>query len=84
MCWGSTCVTEKQIKPLLRAVAPIWEREDSDYPDYVKVPMANGCVVTYRRDVHQPIPQCLPAGERVRIIKERLYKKRGKQSEKAL
>ena len=72
----------QQIKPLLRTVAPIWETDASDYPDIVKVPMENGHIVTYRREIEQPIPQCMPqsAQEIIQILKRNSFggqKKKG-------
>ena len=46
--------TVDQIKPLHNAVAPIWEHDTSDYPDIVKVAMADGHVITYQRVIEQP------------------------------
>ena len=61
-----------QIKPLGTG-APIWEYDSSDYPDLLKMPMEDGHVVTYRREVEQPHPQCMKAVELIRIMKGHTY-----------
>ena len=53
----------EQIKPLNHSVAAIWEHETSDYPDLIKVPMEDGKVVSFRREIEQPHPQCRKALE---------------------
>lgn len=45
---------ESKIRPIADVV-PIWEH-DGQYPDLIKVAMADGQVVTYRLDVQQPHP----------------------------
>ena len=62
-----------QIKPLANSAAPIWEHEGSDYPDLIKVAMENGHVVTYRREIEQPHPQCMKSIELIRLMKEHTY-----------
>lgn len=65
-----------QIKPLNNIVAPIWEHGFSDYPDMIKVPMEDGKVITYRREITQPHPQVLKACEIIRKMKDgRRYRK---------
>ena len=44
-----------QVLPLPK-VKGIWERESSVYPDVIRVPMADGRVINYFRDVEQPAP----------------------------
>lgn len=63
----------KQIKPLDHRVAAIWEHEWSDYPDLIKVPMEGGKVISYRREIEQPHPQCLKTLEIIRLMKEHTY-----------
>ena len=46
---------EGQIAPLAD-VTPIWEHDYSDYPDMIRVAMADGTVVNYRIDVRLPHP----------------------------
>ena len=73
--WGWICVIEiktKQIKPL-GSGAPIWENDTSDYPDVIKVPMADGHVITYRRDMSQQDPRLLRSIELIRIMKKHTY-----------
>ena len=47
----------EKIKPINHTVAAIWEKDYSDYPDLIKIPMENGRVITYRREIQQPEPQ---------------------------
>ena len=65
--------TVDQIKPLHNAVAPIWEHDTSDYPDVVKVAMADGHVITYQRVIEQPHPNCLKAIDLIKIMKGHTY-----------
>lgn len=58
----------EQIKPAKQAMAPIWEREGSDYPDLIKVPMEDGNVITYRRDITQPGPVFLDTRKLIGIL----------------
>lgn len=66
----------KQIKPL-GSGAPIWEYESSDYPDLLKMPMEDGHVVTYRREIEQPEPRVMKSIELIanmnRLIRENTY-----------
>lgn len=50
-----------QVRPLNRTVAPVWEREASDYPDLIKVPMEDGKVISYRREIEFPHPSFVKA-----------------------
>ena len=50
-----------QIRPLANSGAPIWDYMSSDYPDRIKMPMEDGRVITYRREIEQPHPQCQKA-----------------------
>jgi hypothetical protein len=61
-----------QIKPLGTG-APIWESEASVYPDLLKMPMADGQVITYRREIEQPHPQCVKAVELIRMMKDTTF-----------
>ena len=61
-----------QIKPLGTG-APIWECDGSDYPDILKMPMEDGNVITYRREIEQPHPQCLKAVELIRMMKDNTF-----------
>lgn len=38
-----------KVKPLID-VLPVWDDEDSDYPDAVRIAMEDGNVITYRID----------------------------------
>lgn len=66
-------IKTEQIKPLNHSVAAIWEHDWSDYPDLIKVPMEGGQVITYRRVIEQPHPQCLKTIEIIRLMKEHTY-----------
>ena len=51
--------TEKAIRVLpLPKITGGWEHDWSTYPDFVRIPMSDGSVRTYRREVEQPHPQC--------------------------
>jgi len=62
-----------QIKPLAGSGAPIWEHESSDYPDILKIPMEDGHVITYRREVRQPDPRVMKSLDLIRIMKANTY-----------
>ena len=47
---------ESKIRPLAD-VTPCWDFDGSRYPDRVKIPMADGTVMTYRIIVEMPKPQ---------------------------
>ena len=66
-------LAEKQIKPLNPSVAAIWEHEGSDYPDLIKLPMEDGRVISYRREITQPHPQCMTAVDIIRLMKDSTY-----------
>ena len=61
-----------QIKPLPQS-APIWEYETSDYPDLPKVPMENGHVITYRREIEQPEPRVMKCIDLIRVMNKCTY-----------
>lgn len=65
-----------QIKPLGTG-APIWEHDSSDYPDLLKMPMEDGQVITYRREIRQPEPRvtrsCQLIRDMGRLIRENTY-----------
>lgn len=61
-----------QIKPLPQS-APIWEYETSDYPDLLKVPMENGHVITYRREIEQPEPRVMKCIDLIRVMNKCTY-----------
>ena len=54
-------------------VTGYWHHDFSDYPDEVKVKMADGKSVTYVRQIEQPHPQCLKSIELIRIMKDSTY-----------
>ena len=66
----------RQIKPL-GAGAPIWEHDSSDYPDLLKMPMNDGQVITYRREIQQPEPRVMRSIDLIRqmnrLIRENTY-----------
>lgn len=48
-------MSEIRVLPLPK-VTGIWDRDVSRYPDRIKVPMADGKVVTYHIDIEIPHP----------------------------
>lgn len=62
-----------QIKPLAGSGAPIWEHDSSDYPDLLKVPMEDGHVITYRREIQQPDPRVMKSIDLIRLMKNNTY-----------
>lgn len=72
-----------QIKPLNPQVAGIWENAWSDYPDTIKIPMEDGHVVTYRREIEQPHPQCIKAIDLIKVMKGHTYGGNGKHTKKS-
>lgn len=61
------------IKPLNPSLAAIWEHEDSDYPDLIKVPMEGGKVITYRREIQQPEPMLLKSIDLIQSMNATIY-----------
>ena len=62
-----------QIKPLNPQVAGIWEYSWSDYPDMIKIPMEDGHVVTYRREIEQPHPAVMKCVDLIRVMNDCTY-----------
>ena len=62
-----------QVKPINPTVACAWDNAWSDYPDVVKIPMEDGHVVTYRREIEQPHPKCLKTVELIRLMQGCTY-----------
>ena len=62
-----------QIKPLNQQVAGIWEFAWSDYPDAIKIPMEDGRVITYRREIDQPEPRVMKCIDLIRVMSECTY-----------
>lgn len=54
-------------------VTGYWEHAWSDYPDRVKVKMADGTKVTYVREIEQPHPQCAKAIDLIRVMNDCTY-----------
>lgn len=66
--------TERTIRILpTQQVAGYWDHEYSDYPDRVKVVMANGEKVTYARIIEQPHPKCLKSIDLIRVMRDCTY-----------
>ena len=63
----------KHIKPLNPRIAFSHEHESSDYPDIIKIPMEDGHVVTYRREVSQPEPRVMQSLDLIRMMRECTY-----------
>ena len=78
----SDAVRNTQIKPLNHIVAPIWEHSASDYPDVLKVPMEDGQVVSYRKEIRQPEPRVMKCVDLIRMMKEHTYGGNGKHAKK--
>ena len=62
-----------QIKPLNPQVAGVWEHARSDYPDLIKIPMKDGKVITYRREIEQPHPAVKKCIDLIKIMNECTY-----------
>ena len=77
----SEIVKAEQIRPLGN-VAPIWDYDTSDYPDRIKVPMQDGHVVSYVREIEQPHPKCLKTIDMIRIMKGHTFGGSGKHAKK--
>ena len=54
-------------------VTGYWHHESSDYPDEIKVKMADGESVTYVRKIEQPHPKCQQAIDLIRVMSECTY-----------
>jgi hypothetical protein len=54
-------------------VTGYWHHDYSDYPDEIKVKMANGESVTYVRKIEQPHPKCQKAIDLIRVMNECTY-----------
>ena len=54
-------------------VTGYWHHDSSDYPDEIKVKMADGKSVIYVRRIEQPHPQCVKSIELIRIMKDSTY-----------
>lgn len=64
---GRRTEARKAIRVLpLPKVAGGWEHDWSKYPDFIRVPMSDGSVRTYRREIEQPHPQCMESIETIR------------------
>ncbi len=64
----SEAIKTMQIKPLGSGV-PVWDYDTSDYADRIMMPMEDGHVITYVREIRQPHPKCLKTVEMIRIMK---------------
>ena len=62
-----------QIKPLNPHIAVIWENAWSDYPDMAKIPMEDGKVITYRREIVQPEPRVQKCVDLIRAMQNCTY-----------
>lgn len=71
-----------QIRPLNPSVAAIWEHDSSDYPDMIKIPMADGHVIAYRREIQQPEPRVMRCVDLIKLMKEHTYGGHGKHARK--
>ena len=55
-----------RILPLPK-VTGIWDHEESDYPDEVRVPMSDGKVITYERKIGQPGPNLIRPSDLLKL-----------------
>lgn len=44
------------------------EHDWSRYYDFIRIPMSDGTVITYRREIEQPHPQCVKTIELIRSM----------------
>ena len=63
----------EQIKPLNQSIAAVWEYDFSDYPDLLRIPMEDGQVVSYRKEIRQPEPRVMKCVDLIRMMKEHTY-----------
>ena len=54
-------------------VTGYWHHDYSDYPDEIKVKMANGASVTYVRKIEQPHPKCKKAIDLIKVMNKCTY-----------
>lgn len=62
-----------QVKPINPTVACAWDNAWSDYPDVVKIPMEDGHVITYRREIEQPDPRVMKSIDLIRVMNRCTY-----------
>lgn len=77
----SEAVKAEQVRPLGN-VAPIWDYDTSDYPDRIKVPMQDGHVVSYVREIEQPHPKCMKTIDIIRVMNDCTYGYQPKHTKK--
>ncbi len=65
-------MSEVRVLPLPKVTGG-WEHDWSKYPDFVRIPMSDGSVRTYRLEIEQPHPQCLKTLDIIRIMKDCTY-----------
>ena len=63
----------KRIKPLNPRIAFSHDSEWSDYPDSIREPMEDGHVVTYVREIRQPVPRIMESYDLLRMFQENTY-----------
>ena len=69
----SEAVENLQIRPINPSVAYIHENAWSDYPDLIKIPMEDGQVVSYRREIVQPEPRVMKCIDLIRVMNRCTY-----------
>lgn len=77
----------KRHAPLNSAIATVYEREMSEYPDRIRVAMDDGSVIDYRIEIKQPHPACEKAIDSIRRMTELVetfggYKYKGAKTRK--
>ena len=63
----------ERIKPLNPRIAFSHDYEWSDYPDTIRIPMSDGHIVTYVRQIEQPAPRLMESYEMLKLLKENTY-----------
>lgn len=61
---------------------PIYESDESEYPDRLKVIFRNGKVRTYRLEVEQPKPNLISGTELTELFMKNTYGYQGKHIKK--
>ena len=69
-----------RIKPLNPRIAFSHDFAWSDYPDTIRIPMEDGHVITYRREIEQPDPRVMKSIDLIRLMNKHTYG--GKHSKK--
>ena len=63
----------KKIKPLNPRIAFSHDYAESDYPDTIRIPMEDGHIITYCRQIDQPHPAVQKSIDLIRIMQDCTY-----------